>query len=68
MSPSLLSYHLKTLREAGLIMSERRGRWIDYALVSATFEALSETLAPASSELARDPKEVCATWGFSSVS
>lgn len=67
-SPSLLSYHLKTLREAGLIMSERRGRWIDYSLVSAAFEALSETLAPAESELARDRKEECASWGFSSVS
>ena len=29
---NLLSYHLKVLREAGLITSSRRGRWIDYAL------------------------------------
>ena len=29
---NLLSYHLKVLREAGLITSARRGRWIDYAL------------------------------------
>jgi ArsR family transcriptional regulator len=29
---SLLSYHLKVLREAGLITAHRRGRWIDYTL------------------------------------
>ncbi len=31
---NLLSYHLKALREAGLVSSTRRGRWIDYALAS----------------------------------
>jgi len=29
---NLLSYHLKVLREAGLVTSEKRGRWVDYAL------------------------------------
>ncbi|MEV0902435.1 metalloregulator ArsR/SmtB family transcription factor [Actinoplanes sp. NPDC049802] len=29
---NLLSYHLKVLREAGLVRSSRRGRWIDYTL------------------------------------
>ena len=29
---NLLSYHLKVLRDAGLVTSSRRGRWIDYAL------------------------------------
>ncbi len=29
---NLLSYHLKVLREAGLVTGERRGRWIDYSL------------------------------------
>ena len=29
---NLLSYHLKVLREAGLITSSRRGRWVDYAV------------------------------------
>ena len=31
-APNLLSYHLKVLREAGLVLTTRRGRWIDYAL------------------------------------
>lgn len=29
---NLLSYHLKVLREAGLVTTNRRGRWVDYAL------------------------------------
>lgn len=29
---NLLSYHLKVLREAGLVTTSRRGRWIDYAM------------------------------------
>ena len=29
---NLLSHHLKVLREAGLVTTSRRGRWIDYAL------------------------------------
>ena len=45
-SPSLLSHHLKTLREAGLISGERRGRWIDYTLVPEVFQQLSASLLP----------------------
>jgi len=29
---NLLSYHLKVLRDAGLVTTSRRGRWIDYTL------------------------------------
>ncbi len=45
-SPSLLSHHLKTLREAGLIKGERRGKWIDYSLAPEVFRQLSEALIP----------------------
>ncbi len=31
-APNLLSYHLRILREAGLVIGSRRGRWIDYVL------------------------------------
>lgn len=31
-APNLLSYHLRVLREAGLVTGTRRGRWIDYVL------------------------------------
>jgi len=29
---NLMSYHLRVLREAGLVVTSRRGRWVDYAL------------------------------------
>ncbi len=32
LAPNLLSYHLRVLREAGLISGTKRGRWVDYEL------------------------------------
>jgi ArsR family transcriptional regulator len=31
-APSLLSYHLRVLREASLVEASKRGRWVDYRL------------------------------------
>jgi ArsR family transcriptional regulator len=31
-APNVLSYHLRVLREAGLVSASRRGRWMDYEL------------------------------------
>jgi ArsR family transcriptional regulator len=39
-APNLLSYHLKVLREAGLVRSARRGRRIDYRLNGDALERL----------------------------
>ena len=41
---NLLSYHLKVLREAGLIEGNRRGRWIDYSLTDDALERLGAAL------------------------
>ena len=41
---NLLSYHLKVLREAGLVTSSRRGRWIDYALADDAAERMRAAL------------------------
>lgn len=41
---NLLSYHLKVLREAGLIEGARRGRWIDYSLVDGALKRLHAAL------------------------
>jgi ArsR family transcriptional regulator, arsenate/arsenite/antimonite-responsive transcriptional repressor len=41
---NLLSYHLKVLREVGLIVGVRRGRWIDYQLTSDALERLQAAL------------------------
>jgi ArsR family transcriptional regulator len=39
-----VSHHLKVLREAGLIVGERRGTWIYYSLNLETVGALPELL------------------------
>ncbi|RAY15199.1 transcriptional regulator [Actinomadura craniellae] len=41
-----ISHHLKVLREAGLIASERRGTWVYYWLLPATLERLAALLKP----------------------
>jgi ArsR family transcriptional regulator, arsenate/arsenite/antimonite-responsive transcriptional repressor len=47
---NLLSYHLKVLREAGLVTTTRRGRWVDYSLAPDAGDrmaaALPRALAP----------------------
>lgn len=35
---SRLSYHLRTLKEAGLIADRRDGRWVHYSLVPGALE------------------------------
>lgn len=40
-----ISHHLKVLREAGLIDSERRGTWVYYRLVPAALERMGALLS-----------------------
>ncbi len=40
-----ISHHLKVLREAGIIDSERRGTWVYYWLVAAALERMSALLS-----------------------
>ncbi|HEY9811392.1 MAG TPA: metalloregulator ArsR/SmtB family transcription factor [Halomicronema sp.] len=42
---SKLSFHLKTLKEAGLVRSRQEGRWIYYCLNLQQFVALEQFLA-----------------------
>jgi len=44
LAPNLLSYHLKVLREAGLIVGTRRGRWVDYALTDSARDLIAAAL------------------------
>ncbi|MEH2334821.1 ArsR/SmtB family transcription factor [Nostoc sp.] len=44
-SQSKLSFHLKTLKEAGLVNSRQEGRWIYYSLNIFQFSVLEEYLA-----------------------
>ena len=42
---SRLSFHLKVLKEAGLVSDRREGRWVHYALRPEAFEQLETALA-----------------------
>ena len=47
-SQPTISHHLKVLREAGLLTSQRRGTWVYYQVRPGALEMLSELLrAPA---------------------
>jgi ArsR family transcriptional regulator len=43
-----ISHHLRVLREAGLVDSQRRGTWVYYWIVPAKLSALSQLLDPTS--------------------
>lgn len=40
-APNLLSYHLRVLREAGLVEATRRGRWVDYELAPSASDLMA---------------------------
>ncbi|WP_280405699.1 ArsR/SmtB family transcription factor [Nocardia brasiliensis] len=40
-----ISHHLRVLREAGLLTSERRASWVYYRVVPQALQQLSELLA-----------------------
>ncbi len=42
---SRLSFHLKTLRDAGLVADRREGRWVYYELRPDTLEEVTAALA-----------------------
>jgi ArsR family transcriptional regulator len=43
---NLLSYHLRVLRAAGLVVATKRGRWVDYDLAPGAIERLHAALPP----------------------
>jgi ArsR family transcriptional regulator len=51
MTAPSVSYHLKILREAGLISSERRGTWVYYRVNPAVMARMSAVLMPQPSAL-----------------
>jgi ArsR family transcriptional regulator len=44
-SQPTVSHHLKVLRDAGLLTSQRRASWVYYAVVPEALEALSSLLS-----------------------
>lgn len=49
----LLSFHLKTLREAGLVQARREGRWMHYSVEPEAVQELSNALG----DIAREHKK-----------
>jgi ArsR family transcriptional regulator len=47
-SQPTVSHHLKVLREAGLLVSQRRGSWVYYRVVPEALQQLSALLDPQS--------------------
>jgi ArsR family transcriptional regulator len=43
-APNVLSYHLRVLRDVGLVEGARRGRWMDYSLTTDALERLHDAL------------------------
>jgi ArsR family transcriptional regulator len=60
MPANLLSYHLKTLREAGLVEGARRGRFIDYRLTDEAASLISGALGAAGFAAVIDQPAGCA--------
>jgi len=56
---SKLSFHLKTLREAGLISARQDGRWIYYRLNPAEFGELEAYLSELHHLVSPRPARVC---------
>jgi ArsR family transcriptional regulator len=52
---NLLSYHLKVLREAGLVRADRRGRWMDYTIAADALDRLHAAVPAAGPGLAAAP-------------
>ena len=46
-APNVLSYHLKVLREAGLVTAAKRGRWVDYTLADDAHARIAAALPTA---------------------
>lgn len=41
-----VSHHLRVLREAGLVVGERRGKWVHYRLVPERMAEIRDALTP----------------------
>jgi ArsR family transcriptional regulator len=46
-SQPTISHHTKALAEAGLIIGEKRGRWVYWKVVPERIDALRQALSPA---------------------
>ncbi len=54
---SRLSFHLRTLRDAGLVTDRKDGRWVYYALRPEAIEELAHALGGLTAPKARDASQ-----------
>jgi ArsR family transcriptional regulator, arsenate/arsenite/antimonite-responsive transcriptional repressor len=54
-----LSFHLKVLRQAGLVSDRRSGRWVYYTLNREVLEEASRSLTELSASLSPDAGACC---------
>jgi ArsR family transcriptional regulator, arsenate/arsenite/antimonite-responsive transcriptional repressor len=58
-SQSLLSFHLRTLKDAGLVTDRREGRWVHYSLALGAGRSLEECCASLGGARAARPVSCC---------
>ncbi|HEX2077212.1 MAG TPA: metalloregulator ArsR/SmtB family transcription factor [Longimicrobium sp.] len=56
---SLLSFHLKTLKAAGLVSDRKQGRWSYYRLNADAFEEMQELAAALRTDAERTADSTC---------
>ena len=56
---SLLSFHLKTLKDAGLVTDRKQGRWSYYRLNADPFEEMREIAAAMQADAERTADSTC---------
>lgn len=64
-SNALASHHVKRLREAGLVVTERRGAWLHCRLDTATVQAAAEALRDLATDASFAAGIACCTNGSS---
>src|SRR5438105_5764661 len=58
---SRLSFHLKTLKSAGLVTDRRAGRWIYYSLSEAALEQMHDVIASLRERVSSQANKECCT-------
>lgn len=58
---SRLSFHLKVLKDAGIVRGRKDGRWVHYELDREAFEEIEELIAAMKPDARRKRGEICCT-------
>jgi ArsR family transcriptional regulator len=56
---SRLSFHLKVLKDAGIVRDRKDGRWVHYELDREAFEEIEQLIAAMKPDAKRKRAEVC---------